>query len=72
MNHRDLELLDKQMGHISPAPASNGVLMLAITAVFFADIAFGGYLSSFRNAPPLRTASVAAPALPLTRPTLTR
>ncbi len=67
MDRRDLELLDKQMGHISPVPPNNGVLMLAIAAVFFAGIAFGGYLSSDRIAPPLRTASVGTPPPILTR-----
>jgi hypothetical protein len=57
MDPHDLELLDKQMGHISPAPPSNAVLTLVIAAVFFAGIAFGGYLSTFRGEPPLQTAS---------------
>jgi hypothetical protein len=60
MDRRDLELLDKQMGHISPAPRNNGVLMLAIAAVFFVGIAFGGYLFADQGEPPLQTALVTA------------
>lgn len=57
MDPSDLELLDKQMGHITPAPPNNGVLMLVIAAVFFAGIAFGGYLSTLQDEPLMRTAS---------------
>jgi hypothetical protein len=60
MDRSDLKLLDKQMEHISPAPRNNGVLMLAIAAVFFAGIAFGGYLFADQGEPPLQTASVTA------------
>ncbi len=58
MDRNDLELLDKQMGHISPAPRNNGVLMLAIAAVFFAGVALGGYLFADQGEPPLQTAFV--------------
>ncbi len=66
MDRRDLELLDKQMGHISPAPRSNGVLMLAVAAVFFAGIALGGSLFASQGEPPLRTALSTTPPATVT------
>jgi hypothetical protein len=62
MDRNDLELLDKQMAHISPAPRNNGVLIVAIAAVFFAGVAFGGVLFANQGEPPLQTASVAGSA----------
>lgn len=68
MDRRDLELLDKQMTHIAPAPRGTGVLMLAIAAVFFAGIAVGDTLSARQSKPPpLQTAAVSLPAAPLAR-----
>ena len=72
MTPRDQELLDKQLRVVDNRPAE-GVLMLAIAAVFFTGIAFGGFLFAYTDQPPLRVAAtdVAAhssqPVLPTTR-----
>jgi hypothetical protein len=51
MNRRDQELLDKQLHGLSSAPRSDGILMLAILAVFFAGIAIGGFLYAYAEKP---------------------
>ena len=51
MNRRDRELLDKQLHAVYVAPRSDGVLMLAILAVFFAGIAVGGFLYAYTSEP---------------------
>jgi hypothetical protein len=56
MNRRDQELLQKQLHSIYAAPRSDGVLMLAVLAVFFAGIALGGFLYAF-TAEPLQIAA---------------
>jgi hypothetical protein len=72
MTPRDQELLDKQLRTVDSRPAE-GVLMLAIAAVFFTGMAFGGFLFAYTDQPPLRVAAndVAAhgaqPVLPTTR-----
>jgi hypothetical protein len=45
MDQRDLDLLDKQMRRFDPSPRRDGVLMLAVVAVFFAGLICGSYLS---------------------------
>jgi hypothetical protein len=47
MNRRDQKLLEKQLHSIYLAPRSDGVLMLAVLAVFFAGIALGGFLYAY-------------------------
>jgi hypothetical protein len=55
MTRRDQELLDKQL-HI--APRHDGIMMLAILAMFFAGMALGGFLSAYSSQPgPMRVAS---------------
>lgn len=72
MTPRDQELLDKQLRVVDNRPAE-GVLMLAIAAVFFTGMAFGGFLFAYTDQPPLRVATndIAAhssqPVLPTTR-----
>ena len=72
MTPRDQELLEKQLHGIDNRPA-DGVLMVAIAAVFFAGMAAGGFLFAYTDQPPLRLAAndIAAhssqPALPTTR-----
>jgi hypothetical protein len=44
MNRRDQELLDKQLRGLHIAPRHDGVMMLAIVAVFFVGLCFGGFL----------------------------
>ena len=75
MTPREQELLDKQLRAVDNRPAE-GVLMLAIAAVFFSGMAFGGFLFAYTDQPPL-TAHLAAnevaahssqqPVLPTTR-----
>jgi hypothetical protein len=74
MTRHDQELLDKQLSRIDTAPPQ-GVLMLAIAAVFFAGMALGGFLFAYSDQPPLHLASNdlhtmaqgAQPALPTVR-----
>ena len=48
MNRRDQELLDKQV-HITPG--HDGIMMLAIFAVFLTGMAFGGFISAYTDEP---------------------
>ncbi len=58
MNRRDQELLEKQLHSTYIAPRHDGVLILAVLAVFFAGIALGGFLFAYTAQPgPLRVAS---------------
>ena len=73
MTPHDQELLDKQLHAIDTAPP-NGVLMLAVTTVFCAGMAVGGFLFAYTDQPPMRLAAndiVAAqqsqPTIPMTR-----
>jgi hypothetical protein len=56
MTENDQELLDKQLRGIDAAPPG-GVLMLAIAAVFFTGMAFGGFLFAYTDEAPLRIAA---------------
>jgi hypothetical protein len=49
MDQRDQELLDKQLRSVSPSPRNDGVMILAIVAVFFAGITLGGILFAPEN-----------------------
>jgi hypothetical protein len=72
MTPHDQELLHKQLHGIDNRPAE-GVLMLAVAAVFFAGMALGGFLFAYTDQPPLRVAandiaaSTSAPIVPTTR-----
>jgi hypothetical protein len=72
MTPRDQELLEKQLRRIDSSPPE-GVLMLAIAAIFFAGMAVGGFLFAYSDQPPLRMAAndIAAhgaqPVLPTTQ-----
>jgi hypothetical protein len=57
MDQRDHELLMKQFGHFVPPPRRDGLLALAIAAVFLAGIAAGGFLFALTSEPPMRTAA---------------
>jgi hypothetical protein len=57
MTEDEQELLEKQLHAVAPALRDNGVLMLAITAVFFAGMAFGGFVFAYNGQPPLHLAS---------------
>ena len=56
MTPRDQQLLNKQLRAVDNRPAE-GILMLAIAAVFFAGMAFGGFLFAYADQPPLRVAA---------------
>jgi hypothetical protein len=72
MTPRDQELLEKQLHGIDHRPP-DGVLMLAIAAVFFTGMAVGGFVFAYTDQPPVRMAAndIAAqtsqPALPTLR-----
>lgn len=58
MDRRDQELLEKQLHSTYVAPRHDGVLILAVLAVFFSGIALGGFLFAYTSQPgPLRVAS---------------
>ena len=68
MDRRDLELLHKQIGHFGPARRNDGVLILALTVVFFAGIALGSFLFKPPTEPPEQTAATeVVPAVTLAR-----
>jgi hypothetical protein len=56
MNERDQELLDKQLQRINPRRRSEGVMVMAILAVFLAGMTFGGFLFAYKSQP-MRVAS---------------
>ena len=72
MTPRDQELLEKQLHGTDYRPAE-GVLMLALAAVFFTGMAVGGFLFAYTDQPPLRVAAndiaahTSGPVLPTTR-----
>ena len=51
MNRYDQELLDKQLRGLSPSTRNDGVMMLAILAVFFVGLTLGGFLSAHKSEP---------------------
>jgi hypothetical protein len=63
MDRRDQELLDKQLHAIYVAPRSDGVLILAVLAVFFAGITIGGFLYAYTSEPTQFAANEATPAI---------
>lgn len=65
MNQRDQELLEKQLGHLAVAPRRDGVLILAVLAVFFAGMTLGGFLYAYTDEAPMHVAANdVTPALP--------
>jgi hypothetical protein len=51
MNQYDQELLDKQVRGLNPSPRNDGVIILAILAVFFFGMTLGGFLSAYKGEP---------------------
>jgi hypothetical protein len=51
MDQRDQDLLEKQVGRISPPPRSDGIMALAVLAVFFAGMTIGGFMYAYENEP---------------------
>lgn len=74
MDQRDQELLDKQLRGINPSPRNDGVLILAIVAVFLAGIILGGFLSAYKSEPMQIASNDATPGilLPNGAPLMTR
>jgi hypothetical protein len=69
MTRRDQELLEKQLHGLTMAPRNDGVLMLAVLAIFLVGIALGGFLYAFTSEPgPIQIASndALATAMPQT------
>ena len=56
MDHRDRELLNRQMSRFQHNPRRVGVLILALAAVFIAGLTAGGLLFAFGNDPSTRMA----------------
>jgi hypothetical protein len=65
MDRHDQELLDKQVRHLRP-PRRDGVLILALVAVFFGGMALGGFAVEYKG-PPVRVAANDTPAIALLR-----
>jgi hypothetical protein len=74
MDQRDQELLDKQLRRLNPSPRNDGVIVLAILAVFFAGITLGGFLSAYKSEPMQIASNDATPAIsiPNVPPPITR
>jgi hypothetical protein len=51
MDRRDQELLDKQLRHLHIAPRNDGVVMLALLAMFFTGMALGGFFYAYTGEP---------------------
>jgi len=51
MDRRDQELLDKQLRNVPVAPRNDGVMILALLAVFFSGMAVGGFFYAYAHAP---------------------
>jgi hypothetical protein len=64
MGQRDRELLAKQLRRLNP-PRSDGVMILAILAVFFAGMALGGFLFAYKIEPMQIASNDATPAISL-------
>jgi hypothetical protein len=63
MNQRDQDLLDKQLSSLHLAPRQDGVLILAILAVFLVGMTVGGFLYAFTDQPMRVAANDLAPAV---------
>jgi uncharacterized membrane protein len=51
MNQRDQELLDRQLSSLRLTPRHDGVMILAILAVFLVGMTAGGFLYAFTERP---------------------
>jgi len=74
MDQRDQKHLDKQLRGLNPSPRNDGVMVLAVLAVFFAGLTLGGFLSVYKSEPMHIASNDATPAIsfpngePLTTP----
>jgi hypothetical protein len=62
MNRRDQELLDRQLSSLHLTPRNDGVMILAILAVFLVGMTVGGFLYAFTDQPMRIAANDVAPA----------
>jgi hypothetical protein len=51
MDQRDQDLLDKQLRWPNPYPRNDGVMVLALLAMFFAGMTLGGFLFAYKSEP---------------------
>jgi hypothetical protein len=75
MDQRDQDLLDKQLHGLQPSPRNDGVMMVAILAVFFGGMALGGFLFGYAGEPTQQIAANDTPAaisIPNAAPPITR
>jgi hypothetical protein len=63
MDRRDQELLDKQLSSFHPMPRHDGVMILAIFAVFLVGVTVGGFLYAYTDQPMRVAANDLAPAV---------
>ena len=63
MDQHDRELLDKQLHGLTPPRRSDGALILAVMAVFFGGMAFGGFMFGYESGPTRIAANNVPPAL---------
>jgi hypothetical protein len=63
MDQRDQELLDKQLRGLNLSPRNDGVMVLAVFAVFFAGMALGGLVSAHKSEPMQIASNDATPAV---------
>jgi hypothetical protein len=57
MDKHDRELLDKQVGRLTPARRGQGVLMVAIAGMFLVGIIVGGLMLARNTEPRVQVAS---------------
>ena len=63
MNRRDQELLDKQLSSVHLTPRHDGVMILAIFAVFLVGVTVGGFLVAYTDQSMRVAANDLAPAV---------
>jgi hypothetical protein len=51
MDRGDQELLEKQLRHVQIIPRNDGIIALALLAVFFTGMAIGGFAYAYHGAP---------------------
>lgn len=56
MNRQDQELLDKQLRGLNIAPRHDGIMILALLAMFFTGMALGGFFYAYTDEPPVQVA----------------
>jgi hypothetical protein len=71
MDQRDQELLDRQLGRLTPASRNEGVMILTILAIFFGGMALGGFLVGYKSGPTQIAANNPVPAMAFPSASLT-